>query len=73
MNELILIIKLLFISSCALCIPFYFMHECYLKHAHKSRKFKHFYYRKVALYRNLIILCFSFGVANLLALILISI
>lgn len=69
MNELIKILELIFVLSCVLCIPLYIAHEFNSEKAIRSFKYKYHYYRKVMIYRNLIIVCFSLSLSILVALI----
>lgn len=69
MNELIKILELIFVLSCVLCIPLYIAHEYNSEKAIRSFKYKYHYYRKVMIYRNLIIVCFSLSLSILIALI----
>lgn len=75
MNELNLILKLLFFSSFILCISFYFMHECYSEMMNKNKRdnrLKNYYYKKFVLYRNLIFVNFSIAILSLILLNLIN-
>lgn len=69
MNELVKILEITFILSCVLCIPLYIAHEHNSAKAIRSLKYKYHYYRKVLIYRNLIIVCFSLSLSILIALI----